>query len=408
MLVASLTLLFCASASAQQLSTGITYDFANGYHVVTVDLDSLSTEVRVSEPHAADTADEITVAAHAMQEGATVAINANYFGGVLNHPCGVARGFAKNYSDAYGEPVNCVTTLGWARGNAAIYDSSGHETDNAFMSMYSDAATGGGYLLSGGQRHDWNHAKLEVGRDCTAIGVSADRKKFVLVVTDATSCSGAGLQDALLAHGAADAIHLDGGGSSKMWIRGKGYVNDETQDRAPPNVVFARPNGDCPSDCGARRCLDLPKPYRAECDGQACRAGLATLWNCDVPKLRRVRCDGSGNVSYEYCKSGCMPMANGVDDVCAGGAIPEPAPDMASAPDMAATLDAAAQGSDDGGGNGGNGGNGGAAGGGGSSTKKRGGCSVSGARAIESRSIAAATAAILAGLVAMRRSRRRR
>jgi hypothetical protein len=315
------------------LSTGITYDASNGYHVVVVDMGSPSTEVRVAAPHVTngtfdDTADMITVQSHAAEEGATVAINANYFGGPLNHPCGLGRGFGQVFLDAYAEAVNCVTSLGWSSASAqgSVFDSSGHETDGSFMAQLTDVVTGGGYLLSGGQPHDWNHNKLEEGRDCTALGISADRKHIVLVATDSTACTGAGLQQSLLAHGAADAVHLDGGGSTKMWITGMGYVNDETQDRAPPVAVVARPNGDCPSDCGGALCVQLLKPFRAQCVGQACRGGLGAIWNCDESHVRRASCQ-NGVVVSEHCAQGCQPMPNGQDDVCIGGSVPEPPPD---------------------------------------------------------------------------------
>jgi hypothetical protein len=315
------------------LATGITYDASNGYHVVVVDMGSPSTEARVAAPHMTngtfdDTADMITVQAHAAEEGATVAVNANYFGGPLNHPCGMGRGFGQQFLDAYGEAVNCVTSLGWASASAqgSLFGSGGHETDANLMAQLTDVVTGGGYLLSGGQPHDWNHAKLEEGRDCTAVGISADRKHLVLVATDSTACTGAGLQQSLLAHGAADAVHLDGGGSTKMWIAGMGYVNDETQDRAPPVAIVARPSGDCPSDCGAALCVQLAKPFRAQCVGQACRGGLGAIWNCDVAGVRRARCE-NGVVVSEHCGQSCQSMPNGQDDVCVGGTVPEPTPD---------------------------------------------------------------------------------
>jgi hypothetical protein len=315
------------------LATGIDYDTANGYHVVVVDMGSASTEVRVAAPHVAggtfdDTADMITVQAHAAEEGATVAVNANYFGGSLNHPCGMARGFGGQFLDAYAEAMSCVTSLGWTSAGAqgSVFDSAGHETDAHLVAPLTDVVTGGGYLLSGGQPHDWNHAKLEEGRDCTAVGISADRKHFVIVATDSTACTGAGLQQSLLAHGAADAVHLDGGGSTKMWIAGVGYVNDETQDRAPPVAIVARPNGECPSDCGASPCVQLVKPFRAQCVGQTCRGGLGAIWSCDESHVRRARCE-NGVVVSEHCAQSCQPMPNGQDDVCVGGTSPEPTPD---------------------------------------------------------------------------------
>jgi hypothetical protein len=153
--------------------------------------------------------------------------------------------------------------------------------------------------------------------------VSADRRRFVMVVTNNTVCTGDGLQRVLLAHGAADAIHLDGGGSSKMWIRGRGYVNQQPEDRVVPVAIVVRPNGQCPSDCGDAQCVQLLRPFRAQCVGRACRAGLGAIWNCDEPRVRRARCNG-GHVVSEYCASGCMPRPVLVDDVCMGGAIPEP------------------------------------------------------------------------------------
>jgi Phosphodiester glycosidase len=338
--------------ASTDLGNGITYDTANGYYSVVADLASIGTEVRVTLPHQSggqeDTAgDMITVQNHALEEGATVAINANYFGGTPNYPCGAARGFGLQYLDGYEEAVNCETTMGWTTAapsnSGAIFDSYGHSADATFMKQYSDLVTGGGYLLSGGQPHAWNTGKLEAGRDCTAAGISADRKHFVMVVTDDTVCDGTTLQNVLLAHGAADAVQLDGGGSSKMWISGMGYVNDEPQDRSPPVIIFARPNGECPSDCGSAACVQLLRPFRAQCAGQACRAGLGSIWNCDQDQKERARCE-NGVVVRECCAMGCMPEPNGQDDQCVGGAVPCVTADAgsdASVPTDGATKDAA-------------------------------------------------------------------
>jgi len=340
--------------ASTDLGNGITYDTANGYYSVVADLASIGTEVRVTLPHQnggqEDTAgDMITVQNHALEEGATVAINANYFGGTPNYPCGAGRGFGTQYFDGYEEAVNCETTMGWTTAtpsnSGAIYDSYGHSADAMFMKQYSDLVTGGGYLLSGGQPHAWNTGKLEAGRDCTAAGISADRKHFVMVVTDDTVCDGTTLQNVLLAHGAADAVQLDGGGSSKMWISGMGYVNNEPQDRSPPVVIFARPNGECPSDCGGAACVQLLRPYRAQCVGQACRAGLANIWNCDQDQKERARCE-NGVVTRECCAMGCMPEPNGQDDQCIGGAVPCATGDAGS--DASTPSDAGPSGSTDG------------------------------------------------------------
>jgi MYXO-CTERM domain-containing protein len=124
-----------------------------------------------------------------------------------------------------------------------------------------------------------------------------------------------------------------------------GYVNNEPQDRAPPVVIFARPNGECPSDCGAAACVQLLRPFRAQCVGQACRAGLANIWNCDEGQKERARCE-NGVVVRECCAMGCMPQPNGQDDQCIGGAVPCAAGDAGS--DASAPSDAATGGSTDG------------------------------------------------------------
>jgi hypothetical protein len=350
--IAIFALLAPSLAHAEDLGNGITYDTANGYYSVVANLAAVGTEVRVALPHysggAEDlTSDAITVQQHALEEGATVAINANYFGGYPNnYPCGAGRGFGMQYRDGYEEAANCESSLGWTSATpqnvAGSFDSLSHAADGAFMGLYSDVVTGGGYLVLAGQPHDWNHNKLEVGRDCTAAGVSADRQHFIMVATDDTVCDGPTLQQVLLAHGAAIAVQLDGGGSTKMWIRGRGYVNNEPQDRGPPVVIFARPNGLCPSDCGSTECVQLQRPFRAQCLGQPCRSGLAGIWNCDEPKLRRASCQ-NGVVVSQYCAQGCQPQPNGQDDQCIGGVVPEPGPDAgtdagidARAPDGAA------------------------------------------------------------------------
>ncbi|MBI4425614.1 MAG: phosphodiester glycosidase family protein [Elusimicrobia bacterium] len=229
-------------AHGEALGLGLLYFNEGGYHIVVADLSSPDLEVRVDAPRGTSEENALTVAEHAEQAGALVAINANYFGGPSNYPCGAARGTGRQFLDAYAEDGNCVTSLGWSRWGGELFDSSGREGDWRLRRRFTELVTGGGPLLEGGRRSEWNRAKLTPGRSCSAVGLSADRKRFLFVVADLGVCTGEGLQDALLAHGAADALQLDGGGSSRLWIAGRGYVNDEPSlDRRPPVVVYARP-----------------------------------------------------------------------------------------------------------------------------------------------------------------------
>ncbi len=317
--ISALTLLCAAlapqcSAAEKNLAPGIVYSLSNGYHVVVADMSSKNVEVRVAAPHAKAADNMLTVAKHAQQENAVVAINANFFGGPLNHPCGAARGYGTQYPGIYAEAPNCGTTMGWAGTKGGVFNSAGHEAEAGFMSQFTELATGGGYLLKDGKAHDWNHAKLAEGRPCTAIGLSADRKKFIFVVTNTKSCTGKGLQQVFAANGAADAIHLDGGGSSKMWLRGTGYVNDVTEDRKPSVVIVAKSagvqTGACPSDCGAAKCVQSVSPLAAQCAGRSCKAGLGSSWTCDTTLAYRVRCSG-GKVAAQACATSCLPDSKG-------------------------------------------------------------------------------------------------
>lgn len=312
--------LLCLVAAALPLlaaEPGYRYYTDGVYHVVVADLDSKSAEVRVARPKQDPRANKRTVAQHAQDEGAAVAVNANFFGGPDNHPCGMARGYGAQYPGIYGEAVNCETTVGWSKGRGAVFNSAGREADGKYASQFTELVTGGGVLLVGGQPRDWNHGKLEERRACTAVGLSADRKKLILVVSGPTACSGKGLQKVLAAAGASDAVHLDGGGSSKMWIRGQGYVNGVREDRAPPVVIVvkAAPRK-CPADCGSAPCVDLLPPLGAQCLGGPCRNGLDSTWNCDMKFHKRVRCD-KGRVASQDCAMACLPKPAGQNDACA-------------------------------------------------------------------------------------------
>jgi MYXO-CTERM domain-containing protein len=74
----------------------------------------------------------------------------------------------------------------------------------------------------------------------TAMGLSRDRQTFILVVVDGRSSSSAGMYGTELAElmselGAHTAFNLDGGGSSQMWARGQGTINNSS-DGSPRGV----------------------------------------------------------------------------------------------------------------------------------------------------------------------------
>lgn len=91
----------------------------------------------------------------------------------------------------------------------------------------------------------------------TAVGLTSDGRTLILVVVDGRSTSSAGMTCNELASlmvdlGAHDALNLDGGGSSAMWVRGVGVVNrpSDGSERVVANhlAVHATGSGD-PGSC---------------------------------------------------------------------------------------------------------------------------------------------------------------
>lgn len=75
----------------------------------------------------------------------------------------------------------------------------------------------------------------------TAMGLTADRKTFILAVVDGRSTRSAGMYGTELAKlmktlGAHTAFNLDGGGSSQMFVRGQGTIN-RPSDGTPRTVL---------------------------------------------------------------------------------------------------------------------------------------------------------------------------
>jgi hypothetical protein len=242
------------SASADELMPGLTYEVTSGYHVVVADVANF--ELRANHPKAAAGADFATVEEHALEEGAVVAINANYFDQSKGGTCGTARGFDLDFTRTYKESP-CSTTLGWSVGAASIFEGYGHEEDPAFHPEFTEMVSGGGTLLKTGAAPDWYEVSMPTGRAMTALGVTADRKQFVFLVTDKGTSSVSKMTDTFSSHGVTDAVFLDGGGSTRLWIEGQSYVNlAEGADRNVPVVVMAIPKPDVP-DASADAQLDV-------------------------------------------------------------------------------------------------------------------------------------------------------
>ena len=115
----------------------------------------------------------------------------------------------------------------------------------ALVSGYSELVTEGRVMTCGnptGADCWYDRADLRQRHPRTAMGLSEDRRTFILLVVDGRGAGGSegmiGVELAWLIHelGAFQAYNLDGGGSSMMWVRGSGTINHPS-DGTPRSVA---------------------------------------------------------------------------------------------------------------------------------------------------------------------------
>ncbi|MCU0654811.1 MAG: phosphodiester glycosidase family protein [Polyangiaceae bacterium] len=197
----------------------------------------------VSKPHPGVAKDTSQTGS---DEGAIAAINASFFSSPSS-PCGLQIGQGELFTSAYAEPANCNDALGFARfpSQARLFDSGGSHLGPAPESWMTEVVTGVGVLVRDGQTTPGEFgSKLGGLRSRTAFGFNQDRSRAILLTADETN--GAGLNGAELAarmveFGAWDAINLDGGGSTEMWIGSEGgLVNQPSDNRSPPSCVLVK------------------------------------------------------------------------------------------------------------------------------------------------------------------------
>ncbi|MDP9185287.1 MAG: phosphodiester glycosidase family protein [Actinomycetota bacterium] len=170
------------------------------------------------------------------------------------------------------DAVRCSTTVGMSVGsaNAVVLSAKLVGTGAAFINDLAvgstvhvgwsndspgalDVVSGSALIVQGGviQYDPSCNADLCQRNPRTAVGITAKGRVVLLVVDGRTSVS-AGftlyqLGREMKALGAVDAVNLDGGGSSTMWIKGLGVVNhptDSTGERAVSNAIVILPGAD--------------------------------------------------------------------------------------------------------------------------------------------------------------------
>ena len=213
-------------------------------HLVTVDVSSQ--EIHLYATQAAERGQTVSEFANC-KKGASgcvpteVAINGDLFQPLGYVPSGLAMGGAKLWPDAnMDNGTEGYLAFGRPNDVNALYLSMPSAVELPPKSIAAEGVVGGRALLvSGGQAQASFDAAdpTEPFRSAprTAVGVDVDRHTLFLVVVEGDQAASAGmtageLADFLAAHGTADAIELDGGGSSEMYIKNQGGVVSSPSD----------------------------------------------------------------------------------------------------------------------------------------------------------------------------------
>ncbi len=199
-------------------------------HALVVDLNHPAVRVVASRPEDAGT----VVSAFADRVGADLAWNTNFFGSPQDS-CGLMMGEGQKWDRAYDD--GCHASIGFGDENQAGLFVQGDPRGNPPDGWMRQIATGKPEpILSGGEpRFRYGCATHCAYNPRTGMGLSQDRRTLYVVVVDGRSDQsvGAGLDDLanlLRDLGAWDAINLDGGGSSALFVRGEGGVVNRPSD----------------------------------------------------------------------------------------------------------------------------------------------------------------------------------
>lgn len=210
------------------------------------------------------------VDAWAVSVGAAAAINGDYFDLPTRLPLGPARGAGRWWTPGRREHSDAVLAMGPGGAFAVLETRFDAGPDHwpapaaRIPSTYTEVVAVRERLVVDGRVRESPYIYHGPGRHPrTAVGLTADRRTLILAVIDGRSARSAGvttreLAGVMVGLGARDVMKLDGGGSSALWLAGRGVVN-RPSDGAPRAVanhlaVLVRedvPAG-APSRCPAR------------------------------------------------------------------------------------------------------------------------------------------------------------
>jgi hypothetical protein len=201
-------------------------------HAVVIDLTCAEVEVIATRPR--DRAS--TVSRFAREVGAQIAINANFF---ESSACGVAVGDRTTWRDTYFDRCRSSFAFGPRDGvtRAMLFDNFGRPRINPVPWAW-HVVTGWPTLLSRGATVFEAEEPLGMYRyhPRTAIGTTAGSTHLVIAVVDGRRENLPGVTSLELIpfleeFGVSDAVNLDGGGSTTLFIEREGGVVNRPSDR---------------------------------------------------------------------------------------------------------------------------------------------------------------------------------
>ena len=221
---------------------------------------------------------------------AEAAINADFFSYDTYFPIGLAKGAGTHWSGTGDSSWQALVAFGLHRAafssDTELFAASTPHTDivSGFAQIVRAGAAIATYDCSG-------HFCARHPR--SAVGLSEDRRTLYLMVIDGRTTASIGVTLAELATqmqsiGAHDAVNLDGGGSTALWVKDLGVVNS-------------------PSD-GSERVVSNHLAVQANGSGQP---GSCATWGPTQAALDAPRFDAAGSTDVD---------GDGLPDVCARAA----------------------------------------------------------------------------------------
>ncbi len=176
-----------------------------------------------------------TVPTWASARGVEIAVNADFF----SYETYLPGGAAMSNGTAWGNPDSRGAGV-VAFGRDRVLLSTPSEVIDPLPTWMREAVGGHPMVLRDGEVLDQSGELCTVRHPRTALGLSRDGHTLYLLVVDGRTSRSIGMTCAeeattLRELGAWDAINLDGGGSSTMWVRGVGTLNAPS-DGSPRTV----------------------------------------------------------------------------------------------------------------------------------------------------------------------------